>query len=124
VNVVDSSGWLEYYADGTNASFFATPLENFEELVIPSITIYEVHKYARRQVAEHPVQIAVSQMEKAHVVPLDARLAKYSAELSQELGLPMADSIILATARTYDATLWTQDSDFKDIPGVQYRVKS
>ena len=128
MNVVDSSGWLEYYANGSNASFFATSIEDFNELIVPSITIYEVHKYARRQTgataeAEHPVQLAVFQMEKARVIHLDAHIAKYGAELSLELGLLMADSIILSTARTHNATLWTQDSDFEGIPGVQYRPK-
>jgi toxin FitB len=123
VNAVDSSAWLEYYSNGPNAEIFAPAIESFDELIVPSIVIYEVYKYARRQAAEHPVKLAVGQMERARVITLDSFLAKYAAELSLELGLPMADSIILATARMYDAKVWTQDSDFKDIPGVEYHQK-
>jgi toxin FitB len=123
VNAVDSSAWLEYYSNGPNAEVFAPPIESFDELIVPSIVIYEVHKYARRQAAEHPVKRAVAQMERARVIQLDAFLAKFAAELSLELGLPMADSIILATSRMYDARIWTQDSDFEGIEGVRYFPK-
>jgi toxin FitB len=123
VNAVDSSAWLEYYSNGPNAEIFAPAIEAFDELIVPSIVIYEVHKYARRQAAEHPVKLAVAQMERARVILLDPFLAKFAAELSLELGLPMADSIILATARMYDAKVWTQDSDFEGIEGVRYFPK-
>jgi toxin FitB len=124
VNVIDSSGWLEYFSNGSNAAFFANAIEDFDSLIVPSITIYEVYKYAKRQAEDDPVRQAVEQMEKANVILLDSPLAKLAAELSLEYKLPMADSIILATAQTHNAIVWTQDSDFKDIPGVNYHPKN
>jgi toxin FitB len=122
-NVIDSSAWLEYYSEGSNIEIFAPVIEKRSLLIVPSIVIYEVHKFAQRQRDDHPVRAAVAKMEEAKVIYLDSFLAKYAAELSLELNLPMADSIILATARMYDAKVWTQDSDFKDILGVEYHPK-
>ena len=120
MNVVDSSGWLEYFADGPNADFFASAVENIEELVVPVITIYEVFKRVHQQRTEGDALQVVALMEQGQVVILDTTLALSAAKLSLELKLPMADSIILATARASNATLWTQDTDFKGIDGIQY----
>ncbi len=120
MNVVDSSGWLEYFADGPNADFFAKAVENIEELVIPVITIYEVFKRVHQQRSEGDALQVVALMEQGQVVNLDTTLALSAAKISLELKVPMADSIILATAQSSNATLWTQDVDFKGIDGVQY----
>lgn len=120
-NVVDSSGWLEYFADGPNADFFEEAIEEEASLVIPSISIYEVFK---RLLAESDGEDAgfqvVAAMQRGEVVDLDAELALDAARISRETRLPMADSIILATAHARDARLWTQDADFEGIEGVEY----
>lgn len=123
MNVVDSSGWLEYFADGVNAEFFASAIEDTEQLVVPTITIYEVFKRVLHQRSENnALQVAVM-MQQGVVVDLDVSLALEAAKLSLQSKLPMADSIILATARTYKADLWTQDVDLKDFDGVKYIQK-
>ena len=124
MNVVDSSGWLEYFADGPNADFFAPPIEEIESLIVPVISIYEVFKRICQQRSEGVALQAVAMMEQGEVVVLDAPLALSAANLSLELKIPMADSIILATARSYSATLWTQDADFRGVEEVQYIEKA
>jgi toxin FitB len=123
MNVVDSSGWLEYFADGPNADFFAPAIENASELVVPSLSMYEVFKRVFQQRGEDDALQAVSAMAQGLVVDLNMEIAINAAKISAELRLPMADSIILATARAYSATFWTQDADFQDIEGVQYVEK-
>ena len=120
MNVVDSSGWLEYFADGPNAEFFAPPIEEPERLLVPSLSLYEVFKRVLQQRDESDALQAVATMQQATVIDLDASLALGAARLSHELGLPMADSVMLATARAFDGTLWTQDADFEGLPGVKY----
>jgi len=121
VNVVDSSAWLEYFADGPNAAEFAEPIAEIERLVVPSITLFEVFKRIRLQRDPGAALYAVAQMRRGRVVDLDGDLAVAAAALSAELGLPLADSVILATSRQEDAVLWTQDADFKGMDGVEYR---
>jgi predicted nucleic acid-binding protein len=123
MNVVDSSAWLEYFADGSNAAFFARPIEATDELLVPTLTIYEVFKRVLQQREEGDALRAVALMQQGSVVDLDARLALAAARVSLETRMPMADSILLATARLHDATLWTQDADFERLPGVRYRPK-
>ena len=123
MNVVDSSGWLEYFADGPNADFFATGIETVPELVVHSISIYEVFKRVLQQRGEGDALQAVAVMQQGLVVDLDAFLALQAARISTDSGLPLADSVILATARAHDATLWTQDSDFAGMEGVRYVEK-
>ena len=123
MNVVDSSAWLEYFANGPNASFFAAAIEQTDELVVPSLTIYEVFKRVFQQRDEGDALRAVAVMQQGRVVDLDVRLALTAARLSVDTRLPMADSVVLATARLNDATLWTQDADFDRLPGVRYRPR-
>ena len=123
MNIVDSSGWLAYFADEPNAKHFITPLKDTASLVIPSITIYEVFKVVLRETSENEALQAAAAMQKGRVVDLTAMLAIAASKLSLEHGIPMADSIILATAKAFDAVIWTQDSDFKNIAGVKYFLK-
>jgi predicted nucleic acid-binding protein len=123
MNIIDSSGWLEYFADGPNAPFFSRPLQNTAELIVPAITIYEVFKAVLRQRNESDALQAVALMLQGSVVDLTATISILAAKISLENEMPMADSIILATARLYEATVWTQDSDFEGIDGVQYIPK-
>ncbi len=120
-NVVDSSGWLEYFADGPNADFFERAIQEAGTLVVPSVSIYEVFKrlLAEPDGEEAGLQV-VAAMQRGEVVDFDAELALEAARLSREKRLPMADSIILATAHARDARLWTQDADFEGIDGVEY----
>ena len=123
MNVVDSSAWLEYFADGPNASFFAGPVEDTDSLVVPSISLFEVFKRVLQHSDESAALQAVAVMQQGTVVDLGAAIAVNAARLSVDLRLPLADSVILATAREYGAELWTQDAEFKGIEGVQYRKR-
>jgi predicted nucleic acid-binding protein len=120
MNLVDASGWLEFFADGPNASFFATPLENNDELVVPTISIYEVFKSILRQRNESAGLQAVALMKQGQVIDLTTNISMMAAKLSLEHNIPMADSIILSTSHYYQATVWTQDDDFKGLKGVKY----
>jgi len=123
VNVVDSSGWLEYFAAGPNADFFAAAVEATDELIVPTVSVYEVFKRVSQQRGEGDALQAVALMQQGDVVDLSIHLALEAARTSMALGIPMADSIILATAQSSDATLWTQDADFAEIDGVRYVAK-
>jgi len=123
MNVVDSSGWLEYFADGPNANFFAPAIENTHELLVPSISLYEVFKRVLQQRDEEAALQIVALMAQGHVVALDQTLALSAANIAHELKMPMSDSIILATARAHKAILWTQDDAFIGIKNVRYLSK-
>ena len=123
MNVVDSSGWLEYFADGPNAAFFARAIEATRELLVPTLGLYEVFKRVLQQRGTDQALQAIALMQQGRVVDLTAPLALSAATTSFERRLPMADSIMLATARLHGATLWTQDSDFQGIEGVKYLAK-
>lgn len=120
MNVVDSSGWLEYVAGGPNAGFFARAIEATPDLVVPTLSVFEVFKRILQQRGEGDALQVVAVMAQGHLVDLSSSLALGAARLSVDLRLPMADSIMLATARAFDATLWTQDADFEHISGVKY----
>ena len=123
MNIVDSSGWLAYFADEPNAKYFLAPLNDSTLLVVPTITIYEVFKVILRESGENEALQAVVAMQKGRVVDLNAPLAISASMLSLEHNIPMADSIILATAQEYKAAIWTQDSDFKNISKMKYFPK-
>ena len=123
MNVVDSSGWLEYLADGPNADFFAKPITATTKLVVPTVSLYEVFKRVVQQRGEGDALQAVALMEQGTVIELSAPLALSAARISLTEKIPMADSIMLATARAYSATLWSQDADFENITGVKYTPK-
>ena len=123
MNVVDSSGWLEYFADAPNAEKFAPGIQSTRELVVPTLSIYEVFKRVLQQRSETEALRAVALMLQGRVVDLNTTIALIAAKLSAELKLPMADSIMLATARECQATLWTQDEDFEGMKGVKYFSK-
>ena len=123
MNVVDSSGWIEFLGGGANAEFFAGAVSDTSRLVVPTISVFEVCRWMRREVGERRALDAMALMQQGNIVDLDATLAMSAARLSLELKLPMADSIILATARASEATLWTQDDDFEGLEGVKYIAK-
>ena len=123
MNLVDSSGWLEYFADGKNADFFAPAIEDTNNLIVSTINIYEVFKKILLERDENAALQAIAVMQQAMIKDVDLATALLASRLSIKNKLPMADSIIWATARLNDATLWTQDSDFKEIPEIKYKDK-
>jgi toxin FitB len=123
MNLVDSSGWLEYFSDGKNADFFAPVLENTEELVVSTINIYEVFKKCLVQKDEDTAFKIISVMANVRIIDTDLSISLLAAKLSIQFKLPMADSLIYATAVTNGAVLWTQDIDFVNVPGVKYIKK-
>ena len=123
MNIVDSSGWLAYFADEPNAKHFLTPLNDSASLVVPTVTIYEVFKVVLRESGENDALQAAAAMQKGTVVALTVPLAIAASKLSIQHALPMADSLILATAQEFNAILWTQDSDLKNINNVKYFPK-
>ena len=123
MNVVDSSGWLEYLADGPNAGFFAGVLQDTDRLIVPTISVLEVFKRVLQQRGEDAALQAAAAMQQGELADLTLRVALESARLGHNLKLPLADSVMLATARLNQAVLWTQDADFKGLEGVRYVAK-
>jgi len=123
MNVIDSSAWLSYFAGDSNARIFSRPIEDIEKLVVPSITITEVFKCILRQRGEDMALEAIAHMEQGRVIALDGALAINAAQYGIEYKLPLADSIIYATAKKFDALIWTQDIDFKPLEGAKYYSK-
>jgi predicted nucleic acid-binding protein len=122
-NLVDASGWIEYFTGAPNAEIFAPAIEAPERLVVASLSILEVFKWILREKNDDAALQASALMQQGRVVDLDSMLALRAAKLGLEHRLPLADSIMYATAQAYGATLWTQDSDFEGLPGVRYVPK-
>jgi toxin FitB len=123
VNLVDSSAWLEYFADGPNAQFFAPAIEKASELIVPTIVVFEVFKRVLQQRSARAALETVAILRQGRFVDLTNSLAIVAATVSHREKLPMADSIIIATARSENAVIWTQDADFERLPGVKFRAK-
>ena len=123
MNVVDSSAWLEYFADGPNASFFAPAIQDLKNLVVPSICVVEVFRRMMQQLGLDAALRAAAAMQEGTVISLDLGLAVDAGKIGVERKLPLADSIVFATARALGATLWTQDRDFEGLEDVQYRAR-
>jgi Predicted nucleic acid-binding protein, contains PIN domain len=123
MHIVDSSGWIEYIADDTNANFFEPSIIDSVNLLVPTICLYEVFKRVLQEFGDERALDAMGIMSLGTILDLDRQIAIHAAQISNELKLAMADSIILATARAYDATLWTQDEHFEGIEGVKYKLK-
>ncbi len=123
MNVVDSCGWLEYFSDGPNAEIFAEPIQKTNSLIVPTLSMYEVFKVALREKGEDAALQAVAIMKQGQEVDLNSNLAIQAAKTSFDLKMPMADAIILTTARFCQATVWTQDDDFAGVNDVKYFQK-
>ncbi|NBT36151.1 MAG: type II toxin-antitoxin system VapC family toxin [Betaproteobacteria bacterium] len=123
MNVVDSSGWLDYFVGGRHAQALQPALEDIESLIVPAISIYEVFKVLLREAGEEAAIQGVAAMQRGHVVDLTAQRALDAAALSLRHSLPMADSVILAAAREHGATVWTLDDDFRELDNVRYFAK-
>jgi len=122
MNLVDTSGWIEYFFASTNADYFADPIEDTEKLIVPVVCLYEVFKKVRTVADEGRALRSVAQMKQGRVVELSEEVALRAALISLEHKLPMADSFIYATAQLERATVWTQDIDFKGLSGVNYKT--
>ncbi|HVR99605.1 MAG TPA: type II toxin-antitoxin system VapC family toxin [Thermoanaerobaculia bacterium] len=123
MNIVDSSGWLEYLADAPGADFFAPAIEALDELLVPTICMLEVARIVHRQRGEDAALQALALMQQGQVVNLDSVIILRAARLGKAHQLPLADSVVLATARVHDSVVWTQDSDFEGLDGVKYIPK-
>jgi toxin FitB len=123
VNLIDSSAWLEYFADGPNAEFFAPAIEKRSDLIVPTIVVFEVFKRVLQQRNARAALETVAVLRHGRLVDLTGVIAIAAANISHSEKLPLADSIIIATARAENAIIWTQDSDFEGRPGVKFRRK-
>ena len=123
MNVIDSSGWLEFFSDGPNADYFKSAIKDEEHLIIPTICLYEVFKITLLRAGEDEALRVAGLMSFGKIVDLDREIALAAAQLANRQKLATADSLILATARAHEATLWTQDEHFKDIPDVKFIEK-
>jgi predicted nucleic acid-binding protein len=124
MNLVDSCGWLEYFADSSYADSYAPAIEDTGALIIPTICILKVFKRVLEQRGEDAALQIVAVMHQGQVVDLSAGIALRAAKVGSEMKLPLADSVILATAQAYGALIWTQDAHFKDVEGVKYIDKT
>lgn len=126
MNLLDSSGWIEYFAEGPNAERFAPVAEEIATLLVPTIVLHEVYRWADREGGEAAASRAMATMQTATIIDLDSDLAFASARLARQHRLPTADSIVYASGRSRGATVWTQDEDFRDLPDVRYfpKIKS
>ncbi len=119
-NIVDSSGWLEFFAGGKNAAAFEPALQDVDSLIVPAVTIYEVFKVLFREASEEAALQGIAAMQQGRVIDLTPQRALAAAGVSLRRSLPMADSMIVAAAEEYGATIWTQDEDFEGLPGVRF----
>ena len=123
MNVVDSSGWIEYLSGGPNAAFFRGPVEDEAALLVPTLSLFEVYRHLLRHVGRDDALSVMAAMRQGTVIDLDDRLALAAAELSVATRLALADSVMLATARAHGAVMWTQDADFDGLEGVRLKRK-
>lgn len=120
MNVVDSSGWIEYFVGGPHADFFAEPIEDLGALLVPTICLAEVFRFFLRESSRSSAIEAIALMGRGGIRELDAPLAMLAGQLGVEHALPLADSVVYATARSTSSEVWTQDSDFEGLPGVRF----
>lgn len=123
MRVVDSSGWIEYYFEGPLASLYAKHLENFKNVIIPAVVLYEVYKKMKLEKGETVAVSIAALMQQCKVIPLDEEIALLAADYSLQYKLAMADAIVYATAQREEVPLMTSDKDLKDLPGVLYHSK-
>ncbi len=123
MNLVDTSGWIEYFFEGKNASYFSEPIEDTSELIVPVICLYEVFKKINIVADEAKALQAIAQMRQGQLIVLSEEIALKAALISIKHKLPMADSLIYATGYLEGAVIWTQDVDFQGLPGVKFKEK-
>lgn len=123
MNVVDSLGWIEYFQDTRRADFFATAIEDETSLLVPSISLFEVHRVLSRALPPVMVQACLDVMRRGRVLDLTDRRAIAGSKAAAQHGLALADAAICSMAVEHGATLWTQDIDYQGMPSVHYCAK-
>ena len=123
MNVVDSSGWIEYFFDSPRADLFATAIEGVTKLLVPVVSIYEVHKVLSRNLPAGAVLSCLDVMRQGRVLDLTDKRAVAAADIAAKHKLVMADAVIYSMAREFEGTLWTQDVDYNGLAGVRYFEK-
>ena len=121
MNLVDTSGWIEYFFEGNNASYFSEPIEHTVDLIVPVVCLYEVFKKVNQVADEAKALQAVAQMKQGQVIELTQEIALKAALISLKHNLPVADSFIYATGQLEKAVIWTQDEDFRGLPAVRFK---
>ena len=124
MNVVDSSGWIEHFQNSARAAFFSNALSSGANLVVPSLAIYEVHRRLSPWLPPELMQGCIKVMEAAIVVDLTATRAVAASNAAQTHKLALADAIMYSIAQEFKATFWTQDVDYRGLPGVQYKARA
>ena len=120
LNVVDSSGWIEFFTAGPNGPRFRKVIAKQERLVVPTIALYEVCKVLARRLAPDLVATCLNVMRLGQIIDLTDARAIAAAQASRQHGLALADAAMYSIAREHGATFWTQDADYQGLPGVQY----
>ncbi len=120
MNVVDSSGWIEFFTAGTNGLFFKAVIEQRDKLLVPTINIFEVHKVLSRKLPVGTVLSCLDVMRQGRVLDLTDKRAVAAADIAAKHKLAMADAVIYSMAREFEGTLWTQDVDYNGLVGVRY----
>ena len=121
MNLVDTSGWIEYFFGGANASFFDPPTEDIRSLLVPVVCLYEVFKKVYQVADEARALRAIAQMKQGRIIPVTEEVALKAALVSLKHKLPLADSLVYAAVQLESAIVWTQDEDFEGLPGVNFR---
>ena len=120
MNVVDTSGWLEYFAETKNAVNYEKAINETDRLIVPAIVLYDVFKKVSMEYDENRALVAIAHMKLGRVVAIDETIAINGARISMEKKIPMADSLIYATAEMFGAMVYTQDEHFSKLPNVRY----
>ena len=123
MNVVDSSGWIEYFLDTASANNFAAAIEQTDQLIVPALSFFEVHRFLSRTVDADQRGTCLDIMRRSTVIDLNVERAIAASDIAQKHRLAMADAVMYSIAQEFNATFWTQDVDYKDLPGVSYHAK-
>ena len=124
MNIVDASGWIDFFLAGTNGPKFNPVIENTSELLVSSVNMYEVHRVLSRKLPVELRDMCLEVMRRAPVIELNDERAIAASELSLKHGLAMADAAMYAIALEHKAVLWTQDADYQGLAGVKYFPKA
>lgn len=124
MNVVDSSGWIEFFNGSKSGLRFKPIIADTDHLLVPVIALYEVRHVLSRSLPEAVVNECLDVMRMGRVLELTDKRAIAAAEVAQRYRLAMADAVMYSMALEFDATFWTQDVDYQDLPKVEYLPKT
>ena len=123
MHCVDSSGWIEFFLGSAAGRTFKSIIEQTDQLIVPSLSFFEVHRFLSRTVDVAQRDTCLDIMRRGRVVELTVQRAIAASDTAQKHRLAMADAVMYSIAREFNATFWTQDVDYKDLPGVSYHAK-